>query len=145
MPQDRADIGTPVNEPHFALLLQAARCQPEPQRLLFVFAAAALPDDATDEQIERFEAGEGGELEPVLCVDKDAHALTTFEALAAESRQTAQDWQVVFVAGLSGRGTLAPSEAQTERALNDMVEAVRQGAIGRFSAYDERGEPLRFS
>ncbi|MEO8754259.1 MAG: ribonucleotide reductase subunit alpha [Casimicrobiaceae bacterium] len=134
-----------ANEPHFGLLLHAAKSQPEPQRLLFVFAAAALPDDATAEQKARYERGEGGELEPVMCVDKDAHALTTFEALAAESRQTGQAWQVVFVAGLSGRGTQAPSEAQAERALNDMVEAVRQGAIGQFSAYDAQGAPLSFS
>jgi len=32
---------------HFELLLQAAPSQPEPQRLLFVFAAAELPADAS--------------------------------------------------------------------------------------------------
>ncbi len=145
MPHDRMHAGMPTNEPHFALLLQAARSQPEPQRLLFVFAAAALPEDATAEQKARFHAGEGGELEPVMCVDKEARALTTFEALVAESRQMGQDWHVVFVGGLAGRGTKAPSEAQAERALNDMVEAVRQGAVGGYSAFDMHGDPLSFS
>lgn len=41
-------------------LLHAARAQPEPQRLLFVFAAAELPDDATPAQRARFAAGQGG-------------------------------------------------------------------------------------
>ena len=52
-------------------LLQAARQQPEPQRLLFVFAGAELPDECRP----RFSArssrqGEGGELAPLMCVDK---------------------------------------------------------------------------
>ncbi len=38
-------------------LLQAARAQPTPQRLLFVFAQAELPADSTPAQRERFEQG----------------------------------------------------------------------------------------
>ena len=38
-------------------LLSLAREQPEPQRLLFVFAAAGIPEDATPAQRARFEAG----------------------------------------------------------------------------------------
>ena len=51
------------------LLLQA-RQQAEPQRLLFVFSGAELPDDATAQQRARFEAGAGGALTPLMCVDK---------------------------------------------------------------------------
>ena len=130
---------------HFQLLLQAARSQPEPQRLLFVFAAAALPADASPEQQARFEAGEGGELEPVMCVDKDPLAVKDFAALTAESLENGSAWQVVFVAGLSGRGQVAPSESDTEHAINTMVEAVRLGNFGRYAAYDVQGEPLAFS
>jgi len=32
---------------NFDDLLRSARAQPEPQRLLFVFATAGVPDDAT--------------------------------------------------------------------------------------------------
>lgn len=134
-----------MSDSHFELLLHAARSQPEPQRILLVFAAAALPSDATDDQRARFAAGEGGELDPVMCVDKDPHALTTFASLAAESAQNGDDWQVVFVAGLSGKGQTAPTDADAERALNDMVEAVRLGMINRYAAYDPRGEPLSFA
>lgn len=130
---------------HFELLLHAARSQPEPQRLLFVFAAATLPGQATAEQKQRFEDGDGGELEPVMVVDKDPHALTTFEALTAESEYTGKGWRVVFVAGLSGRGRSAPSAEQTEHALDEMVEAVRHGNFDRYVAYNSRGEPLGFS
>lgn len=134
-----------MNESHFQLLLQAARSQPEPQRLLFVFAAATLPADASPEQQARFDAGEGGELEPIMCVDKEPHALKDFAALVAESRENGSAWHVVFVVGLSGRGQTAPTESETEQAMNVMVEAVRQGSIGRYAAYDLNGEPLAFS
>lgn len=134
-----------MNDSHFQLLLQAARSQPEPQRLLLVFVAAGLPAEASTEQRASFEAGAGGELEPVMCVDKDPHALKDFEALVTESRQTGQEWQIVFVAGLSGRGKNAPSESQTEKALTDMVEAVRHGSIGGYAAYDAHGKSLSFS
>ena len=40
-------------------LMRAARQQPEPQRLLFVFAGAELPDDSSPEQRRRFAAGAG--------------------------------------------------------------------------------------
>ena len=39
-------------------LLRSARDQSEPQRLLFVFTAAGMPDDATPAQRARFEAGQ---------------------------------------------------------------------------------------
>ncbi|HQR11661.1 MAG TPA: ribonucleotide reductase subunit alpha [Casimicrobiaceae bacterium] len=134
-----------MSDSHFELLLHAARSQPVPQRLLFVFANATLPADATAAQRSSFDAGEGGELDPVMSVDKDPHALTTFAALAAESMQMGQGWHVVFVAGLSGRGTIAPTEAQTEHALSQMVESVRRGDFGRYLAYDSRGEPISIS
>jgi hypothetical protein len=134
-----------MTDSHFQRLLHAARSQPEPQRLLFVFASATLPAEATAAQQSSFEAGEGGELDPVMSVDKDPHTLTTFEALAAESTQMGQGWRVVFVAGLSGTGMSAPTEAQTEHALSEMVESVRRGDFGRYLAYDLHGEPLSIS
>ena len=128
---------------HFSLLLHAA-ARSGGRQLLFVFATAVLPADATSEQRARFDAGEGGELAPVMCVDKDPHALTTFEALCAESLLAGEPWQVMFAVGLSGRGQIAPTPLQTEEALNAMVEGVRQGSLARYAAYDARGEPLGF-
>ncbi|MEO8974293.1 MAG: hypothetical protein ABI552_00835 [Casimicrobiaceae bacterium] len=93
----------------------------------------------------QFDEGGGGELTPVMCVDKDPHALTTFEALNAESLHTGNAWQVLFVAGLSGTKMTLPSESQIARALDEMVESVRQGSIDRYAAYDVRGEPLSFT
>ena len=72
---------------HFDHLLRAAAADLEPQRLLFVFATAELPDDATPEQRRRFAAGGGGTLKPVMCVDKGLDDLASFEELVAESSE----------------------------------------------------------
>jgi hypothetical protein len=57
-----------MNISSFEDLLHAARQQPEPQRLLFVFADVELPDDSTAEQRARFQAGEGGTFVPLMSV-----------------------------------------------------------------------------
>ena len=124
-------------------LLRAARAQQEPQRLLFVFAGAMLPDNASAEQRARFEAGAGGELAPLMCVDKEPAELADFTALADESRQFGHDWAIVFAAALSGRGGQAPSEADTDAALQRMVEAVCSGAFGAFIPFDRGGRPVQ--
>lgn len=129
----------------FDLLLQAAASQPEPQRLLFVFAGAELPADATPEQRERFNAGLGGALTPLACVDKGVEELATFEALVAESRYASPPWQAVFIAGLSGQAGRPPSSALVDSALQAMVKNVRAGRFGGYLALSVKGEPLTFS
>lgn len=129
---------------HFEQLLAAAKAQSEPQRLLFVFAAAELPDNATPAERAQFEAGEGGALAPLMCVDKSPAELPDFHSLLEESRRAGPPWQVVFAAALSGQGGQAPSKPQIDGALQVMIEAVRDGGIGRFAAYDASGEPVDF-
>lgn len=130
---------------NFDDLLRVARVQPQPQRLLFVFAGATLPADASAAQRARFEAGAGGELAPLMCVDKSPAELSGFAALADEARQFGQDWAIVFAAALPGQGRRAPSEAEIDAALERMVEAVRRGAIGGFVPFDRDGMPVQLS
>jgi len=131
-----------MNISSFDDLLRAARAQPEPQRLLFVFADAALPEDATTEQRARFELGEGGALIPLMSVDKRPEELDTFAALVEESRQFGRDWAIVFVAGLSGRGGRAPTSDEADQSLQRMIEAVKTGAFGSFMPFDRQGNPV---
>jgi len=123
-------------------LLRAARAQPEPQRLLFVFARAALPDDSTPEQRAQYEAGRGGALEPVVSVDKEPAELDGFDALAREASGFAAGWAVVFVAGLSGRDGRTPSSEAADQALAQMVESIRQGQFGAYLPFDRQGETV---
>ncbi len=124
-------------------LLQAARQQPEPQRLLLLFAGASLDADATPAQRAAFEAGAGGALTPLMCVDKTPEELAGgFASFAAEADAmlgpTGQDWVLVFAAALSG----AVDDARVDAALQRMVEALRQGQVGAFIPFDRQGRAV---
>lgn len=133
-----------MNISTFGDLLHAAREQADAQRLLFVFAQAGVPDDATADQRARFESGRGGTLTPLMCVDKAPDELDSFDALLEESRQFGPAWDIVFVASLSGSGRVGPSADQSQASLQHMVESIRSGAIGRFIAFDRHGQPVQF-
>lgn len=131
-----------MNISSFDDLLQAARQQTEPQRLLFVFASADLPDDSTLAQRERFLAGEGGALVPIMYVDKTPEELHNFADLVQESRQFGQEWSIVFAAALSGSGGLAPTSEAAEKPLQRMVDAIKAGTLGTFIPFDRQGQPV---
>ena len=125
-------------------LLHAAHAQPEPQRLLFVFAGAELPDDATPAQRADFEAGHGGALVPRMCVDKAPHELDSFAALVREAEQfDTGDWNMVFAAALPGTQHHAPTSADAEAPLQAMVESIRAGTLGNFIPFNRQGEPVQ--
>jgi hypothetical protein len=128
----------------FEQLLQAASEQIDAQHLLFVFAGAELPQDATPAQRQRFAAGAGGSLAPLMCVAKALHELTGFDELVAQSRLAGPPWQVVFAAGLSGLGGRPPTQGQVDQALQRMTERVRDGMIDGLLALAPTGEALQF-
>lgn len=132
----------PMDISHFDHLLAAARGQPDAQRLLLVFAGASLPAGATAEQRTRFEAGESGELAPLMCVDKDPVELKDFAALQAEALAMGQDWALVFAAAMSGQGRQTPAPAQVEAALTRMVEAVKSSQLSGMIPFDRRGDAV---
>ncbi len=126
---------------NFADLLAAAQQQPEPQRLLLVFAVAELPRDASADERAAFARGEGGALAPVVCVDKLADDLTSFAALRDEAQGTGSAWDLLFVAALSGRGGHPPNaDEAVQQPLKLMVEAIKGGRIGQFLAVNRDGE-----
>lgn len=130
--------------PHFQQLLHAATAQSEPQRLLFVFASAGLPESSTPKQREELAAGRGGALTPLMCVDKAPADLTGFDTLVAESRRAGPPWQVVFAASLAGNDGRPPTPARIDAALEKMVSAVLLGGVGAYAAFAASGEPLQF-
>lgn len=129
----------------FQDLLDAAHQQPEPQRLLLVFAKIALPENASDEQQQRFERREGGTISPSLCVDKAPAEIASFEALVTESNSTGHDWDIVFVGALSGRGGIAPSADEAAQPLRFMVNAINNGQVSQFASFDRSGDVLQFT
>lgn len=129
----------------FEDLLKVARAQPDPQRLLFVFAAAGLPEQPTAEQRARFEAGEGGELAPLMCADKAAEELAGFDELVAESALAGPCWAIVFTAALSGSDGRQPPGHRTQAALQYMVDSVKSGRLEGMLPFNRAGEPVRLA
>ncbi len=129
---------------NFDDLLHAARYEPLPQRLLFVFVATELPADCTAQQRQAFEMGQGGTLLPLMCVDKNPQELESFAALSQEATQFEQPWGMVFAAAMSGAAPgQPPSELAIDQALQGMVENVKQGRIDGYIPFDHNGLPVR--
>lgn len=120
-------------------LLLAARQQAEPQRLLLVFAAAELPHDATDKERRMFDAGHGGALAPLVCVDKRPEEIESFASLKEESAAALPRWDILFVSAMDGRGGFAPNSDEAAQPLRMMVEQIKGGSIARFIAVDGDG------
>lgn len=134
-----------MNISNYADLLKAAKQQPEPQRLLFVFTKPELPEGYTEAQNQGFQAGTGGVLTPQMCTDKALDELGDFSDLVTESRQMGQDWKIVFVACLAGRAGVMPSTEEAQDHLKTMVNFIQNGAISKYLAFDQDGALVRIS
>lgn len=120
--------------------LTVAQRQPEPQRLLLVFARAELAPDASPAQRAAFEQGVAGGLAPAVCVDRTPEEVGSFQALLRESAQAIEHWDILFVATLDGRGGHAPNSDEAVQPLRMMVEQIKGGRISRLLAVDRKGD-----
>lgn len=124
---------------NFASLLSAAQQQPEPQRLLFVFLQASEVAERSGDE------GQRGLLKPIMCVDKNLPDLTTFAALAEESKSMGEPWEIALVTSLSGSNGQYPDANTTDQALNMMVRTVESGGnLANYLAFDKQGGLLSF-
>lgn len=133
-----------MNIASYDALLRAAAAQDEPQRMLFVFTQAELPDEHNPAEAQRFQAGQGGALTPIMYVDKTLDELSDFPDLVEESRQMGQEWHIVFVGALSGKNGILPGATEAQAAMDMMVKSIQQGAVSNFLAYDRKGALLKF-
>lgn len=123
----------------------AAKNQAEPQRLLFVFLKAFLPEDHESQEATRFHSGQGGQLQPVMCVDKTLDELGTFADLVTEAEHMGQAWHIVLVACLSGRNGIMPSSDDATQPLKIMQTTVENGGdLSNYMAFDREGSPVQF-
>jgi hypothetical protein len=134
-----------INITDYESLLLAAKNQSEPQRLLFVFLKASLPKDHKNEEAVRFHSGQGGQLQPIMRVDKTLSELGVFSDLVAESERMEQDWQIVLVACLSGRNGVVPSSDDATQPLTMMLQTVENGGdLSKYMAFNRDGTPVQF-
>ncbi|WP_353156206.1 ribonucleotide reductase subunit alpha [Herminiimonas fonticola] len=128
----------------YADLLREAAAQDQPQRLLFTFAQAGLPNDAGAGEQMRFTEKRGGTLTPLMCVDKLPLEWSSFDALLEESQRVGAQWDIVFVSSMSGSQGQPPASDAAEAPLKKMVEAIATGQLGTFLAFNRDGELLQF-
>ena len=93
----------------------------------------------------RFNSGQGGELTPIMTAHKTLDELSSFKALVSESASMAEEWQIVLIAGLSGKAGKPPEPDDTETPLKMMVTAVETGGdLSKYIAFDQTGQPVHF-
>jgi hypothetical protein len=112
---------------------------------LFVFLKKTLSDDHDSQQAFRYHADMGGELEPVMSVDKPLNELGSFEELAKESKLMNKPWDLVLVACLSGQNGKMPTTEDSIKPLEMMMKTVEMGGnLTKYMAFDKQGDPLIF-
>jgi hypothetical protein len=131
-----------MNISHFDDLLLAACNQPLPQRLLFVFTASELPDESSLEQQADFEAGYGGALVPIMCVDMSPLDIRNFAEFKQQANEFERPWVVVFAAAISGTLGAPPSSEDAQGSLEAMEQAIKSGDLGRFIPFNADGDAV---
>lgn len=98
-------------------LINAANEQPEPQRLLLMFAKTET--DAEDSS--------SGSITPTMCIDKLPEELSSFEELITEADGISTEWDFIFCGGLSGLNGAPPSSDDAEPHLKKMTNQLASG------------------
>jgi hypothetical protein len=121
----------------FSDLLEMSGEQPDPQRLLFLFAAA----DPTNKSAKRED--KKGTIEPTMVVDKLPSEVPSFEALVKEADSINKKWDFVFIASLSGQNKQPPSSEDAGPFLDQMTDDVMTGKnIRRYVVFDRKENPI---
>lgn len=121
---------------NFESLIQAAKAQSQPQRLLFLFAKAE--EEASSRAQEH-----RGTLTPLMCVDKLPEELTSFEDFKDEADNISPDWDFMLAVGLSGQNGVAPTTESAEPFLNQMISNLTSGQdLTRYVIFDRENNPV---
>jgi hypothetical protein len=125
---------------NFKQLLQIAREQDQPQRLLFLFAKA---ESSAPKKKQKKSKDQHGTITPVMCVDKLPDDLDTYQALIAEADQINKEWDFVLIAGLSGKNGIAPTTEEADPYLNQMTNHLASGQdLSQYVIFDREGSPV---
>ena len=121
---------------NFQSLIDAAKQQTQPQRLLFLFAKAESEDQKETNQ-------QRGTLSPLMCVDKLPEELSSFATFKDEADGISPDWDFMLAVGLSGQNGQAPSSDDAEPFLNQMVSNLTAGQdLSQYVIFDREDNPV---
>ena len=122
----------------FSKLIEAAKQQEQPQRLLMLFAKAE-----GNKKKGKNAVNETGTVTPLMCVDKLPEELESFDALIKEADGISEDWNFVLIAGLGGSDGVAPPTEAAEPYLNQMANDVMMGQdLTGYTILDRQQNPV---
>ncbi|WKD25511.1 ribonucleotide reductase subunit alpha [Pseudoalteromonas sp. KG3] len=121
----------------FKDLLSYAKEQPDPQRLLFLFAKTELSNPNKSKKNAK------GTITPTMCVDKLPNEIVSYESLIKEADNISKEWDFVFISSLSGVKGQPPSTEDADPYLNKMTNDVTSGQnIARYVVFDRQDNPI---
>jgi hypothetical protein len=122
----------------FSKLVEAAKQQDQPQRLLMLFARAE-----GNKKKKAHASHQTGTVTPLMCVDKLPEELESFEALIKEADAIASDWSFVLIGGLGGVDGEAPPTEAAEPYLNQMANDLMMGQdLSGYTILDRQQSPV---
>lgn len=114
--------------------------QPEPQRLLFLFASTEESNKS------RKREDKNGSIQPVMVVDKLPGEIKDFNAFVTEADHINNNWDFIFIASLGGEHNQPPSSEDAEPYLNKMTEDLLTGSnISKYVVFDRNENPIELS
>lgn len=124
----------------FSDLLSMANEQPDPQRLLFLFASA------TETNKSRKQDDKKGTIEPTMVVDKLPEEVKDFSSLIKEADSINKKWDFVFIASLGGHMKKAPTPEDAEPYLDKMTNDVMTGKnLMGYVIFDRKENPIELN
>lgn len=122
---------------NFKDLVEVAKNQTEPQRLLFLFAKATAMKNAVQT------LHHSGTIDPVMCVDKLPEEITSFAALVEEADSISTKWDFVFISSMSGANGKAPTSRDADTHLSTMSNNLAYGRnIASYVVLDRMERPI---
>ncbi|PCI72011.1 MAG: ribonucleotide reductase subunit alpha [Gammaproteobacteria bacterium] len=121
---------------NFKKMIDAAKAQEQPQRILIMLAKSEVEENDK-------EKGMSGTITPVICVDKTPDEITSFEDFIKEADSINSDWDMMFIAGLSGENNEMPTPEDADPILNQMVNNLMSGQdLSRYLVLDRNDDPV---
>lgn len=121
---------------NFKKMIDAAEAQDQPQRILIMLAKSEVEESDN-------EKGMSGTITPVICVDKTPDEITSFEDFVKEADSINSDWDMMFIAGLSGENNEMPTPEDADPVLNNMVNNLMSGQeLSRYLVLDRNDDPV---
>ena len=131
---------------NFNSLINAAKQQDQPQKILVAFIEVYLPSQHNVSQAKDFLAGTGGVLKPIQLVEKDPFQLYDLNSLAEESLTEQKNWKIALIGCLSGINGLMPNSQVTKKHKDSMIHKINSGAdLSRYFAFHKNGDLLQLA